>query len=434
MSDCVAIAAEFPFRQQIVETLQHGYRSKPTDQQAGGRDYMTSLDAELKPVDGAAEASADAKRAVIKKVVAVYVETKGALEAPKEAEAESAHILLQHLVATNFVTSSAEYAELVTSIIDAVRAGGEAAVSASRLSKAETASRILSNTYNFLAPTSPLRPTALLALITLLAASGDVSTLPLSPAQLAVSVAQWSVSDSDRVAFLSSAADLYARASDFRAAATIAALALRFSADRAVVDKALAYALATDSLDVDDVLKAQGVREQLTGEMAELVELFSTVDEIEAVGKGQQWVGAHKTFLDSFGLAPLNGEEIVRKLRLVALGALAARAPSKQLSYDEVASALQVDAADVEAWVIDAISANVIQARLSQPLSQVRIVSVSARATRRFGPDEWQLLGRRLGEWKAAVAEARQVVEDAEAVAAQPARERKQRRDDEAAA
>lgn len=60
-----------------------------------------------------------------------------------------------------------------------------------------------------------------------------------------------------------------------------------------------------------------------------------------------------------------------------------------------------------------------MQARLSQPLSIVRVISVSSRATRRFGSEEWQLLERRLGEWKAAVSEARASIESAEKQAAE---------------
>jgi translation initiation factor 3 subunit M len=60
-----------------------------------------------------------------------------------------------------------------------------------------------------------------------------------------------------------------------------------------------------------------------------------------------------------------------------------------------------------------------IKARLSQPNSLVKIQSVSSAGTRRFGSEEWQNLERRLQEWKKSVAEARSVIAEAEAVAAQ---------------
>lgn len=65
-----------------------------------------------------------------------------------------------------------------------------------------------------------------------------------------------------------------------------------------------------------------------------------------------------------------------------------------------------------------AIESNILKARLSQPTSQIRIISVSSTAgTRRFGKDEWQLLQKRLEEWKKAVGDARAVVEEAEGLA-----------------
>lgn len=66
-----------------------------------------------------------------------------------------------------------------------------------------------------------------------------------------------------------------------------------------------------------------------------------------------------------------------------------------------------------------AIRANLLKARLSQPASLIKIQSVSSAGTRRFGSEEWQTLERRLQDWKKQVSEARSVIAEAEAVAAQ---------------
>ena len=84
-----------------------------------------------------------------------------------------------------------------------------------------------------------------------------------------------------------------------------------------------------------------------------------------------------------------------------------------------------------------AIRAHLLKARLSQPLSLIRIHSVSSAGSRRFGTNEWALLERRLGEWKKSVAEARLVVDEAEGIAAQgPITHQRsvKRKDDEIAA
>lgn len=104
---------------------------------------------------------------------------------------------------------------------------------------------------------------------------------------------------------------------------------------------------------------------------------------------------------------------------MIALVTLAARTPSKQLRYSEIAEALNIPETEVEAWVIDAIRADLLKARLSQPSALVTIQSVSSVGSRRFAASEWQLLERRLGEWKKTVSDARTAVAEAEALAAQ---------------
>lgn len=348
-----------------------------------------------------------------------------------QAEVDSCHLLLQHVIATTFDTSSPEYAELVKKVIDAVRLGGSAASDAGRSVKSETAARVLNHIYNFLAPSSPLRSVALLALIQLLASSDELERLPLSSNTLSAALAQWSMPEEDKVAFLSAAAQVYiafdnanavnARAPELATALEFVLLALQRQVNSANATLALALAVAQpDRFDVDNVLKVQGAQDALTGKAAELVALFSSTDEIEAVPKAATWVASNEDYLKSLGITRLTGESVLRKIRLVAIATLAARSPTKTIAYGDLAKALNISSgSEVEAWVIDAIRAKLLNAHLSQPKEIVSVTSVSSRGTRRFGPEEWKLLERRLTEWKAAVADARQVVEDAEAVAAQ---------------
>ena len=66
-----------------------------------------------------------------------------------------------------------------------------------------------------------------------------------------------------------------------------------------------------------------------------------------------------------------------------------------------------------------AISENLLKARLSQPTSSVRVLSVSSVGSRTVEPAEWQLLERRLNEWKKAVDSVKATISEAESVAAQ---------------
>jgi len=68
---------------------------------------------------------------------------------------------------------------------------------------------------------------------------------------------------------------------------------------------------------------------------------------------------------------------------------------------------------------MSAIRENLLKARISQPTASIRILSVSSVATRQFGSSEWQLLEKRLNEWKKAVTDVQAVIVDAQALAAQ---------------
>ena len=57
-------------------------------------------------------------------------------------DAEPVHALLQHMLVENFDSSSEEYATLVKSVVEAIKAGASAAASAGRTSRVEAASRM----------------------------------------------------------------------------------------------------------------------------------------------------------------------------------------------------------------------------------------------------------------------------------------------------
>lgn len=81
-------------------------------------------------------------------------------------------------------------------------------------------------------------------------------------------------------------------------------MALQESVEPKIVEKAVILSLAVDdSFDLNEVLRVQGVKDGLSGnaKLGELVELFTQVDELEAVGKGQSWVGSNSSFIEGAG-------------------------------------------------------------------------------------------------------------------------------------
>ncbi|KAK8844780.1 hypothetical protein IAR55_006630 [Kwoniella newhampshirensis] len=426
MVDAIPIAPELPFKQQIVELAAHLSRSLPNPDQTNTREFVASFESQLTAEEGE-DISEEKKKEVVKALVAKFVELKGGLEAAKESEVESSHLLLQYLLSTSFEASSEEYSTAIKDVAEAVKKGAEGS---SKSGRVEAGARILNNTYNLLPVSSSLRSSVLLTLLSLLAGSSDLSSLPLSPQTLTTALGQWQISSSDKVHFLTSASELYQSSGSLSKTLDLLTLALKESVEAQLVEKAILIALAVqDKFELDEVLKIQGVKEQLSGKAAEVVSLFEG-DEIEAVGKGQKWVESNGSWVESAGIPGFTADSVLRKLRLIALVALAAKSETRQLEYAPVAKALAIDESEVETWVIDAIRSKLIVARISQPQSLIRIQSISSSSTsaRRFGPSEWQLLEKRLSDWKKSVSEARAVVEEAEALAAQGPVVQQQRR------
>jgi hypothetical protein len=160
----------------------------------------------------------------------------------------------------------------------------------------------LNNTYNYLAPNSPLRAPTLLALLALLARSSELPALPLTPSTLTSALSQWPLSQSDKVAFLTRAATIYQSAEQLSRALEISILALAQGAEKSAVEKAIVLALSVENnLSLDEVLRVNGVQALLEGKLKELVALFTEVDEIEAVGKGKDWLASNGSYVESFG-------------------------------------------------------------------------------------------------------------------------------------
>jgi hypothetical protein len=79
-------------------------------------------------------------------------------------------------------------------------------------------------------------------------------------------------------------------------------VALNESVEQKVVERAVVLSLASDeTFDLNDVLRVQGVKDQLSGKLGELVQLFTEVDELEAVEKGQSWVSSNSSFIEGAG-------------------------------------------------------------------------------------------------------------------------------------
>lgn len=241
----------------------------------------------------------------------------------------------------------------------------------------------------------------------------------------------WSISTNEKVDFLVSASEIYRSTSNYSTSYDILLIALRYESRAEIVEKAAVVAVLDEKrFNVEELTQISA----LGGEAKELVGLLSGKEAVGAVKSGEDWVGKNESWIKArgmfifvslvpiflskrIGISQFTPSLILRKLRLLSLAEICSKSTTRQLSYDEISTALSIESTEVESWIFEAIRSNLIQARINQPSQTVRIISVSSAADRAFGEDKWELLAKRLGEWKVAVEGARKTVGEAEEVA-----------------
>merc|ERR1712008_500577 len=91
----------------------------------------------------------------------------------------------------------------------------------------------------------------------------------------------------------------------------------------------------------------------------------------------------------------LSHSDCIRHMRLLSPCSLATE--HEEIPYDAIATTLQIDEADVEEWVIAAVSSGLLSAKMDQ---LQRVVMVEGCVVRKFGMEQWKVLQRRLDVWK----------------------------------
>lgn len=113
-------------------------------------------------------------------------------------------------------------------------------------------------------------------------------------------------------------------------------------------------------------------------------------------------------------IAKFDVEQNVTKMRLLSLASLGSENLARELSYSEIASALEIPDTEVEMWVIDVIRAGLVEAKLDQ-LNKTVIVYRSIY--RVFGKEQWQQLDNKLNSWKTSLTDILAVIGNAKLIA-----------------
>ncbi|PWN18496.1 hypothetical protein BCV69DRAFT_285126 [Microstroma glucosiphilum] len=398
-------------------------RSKP---EAERSDYINSWSTR------AAEAGEDqAKRDEVVQALAAEVKTLGD---GTERELEGAHNLLSAMILS--VADAETSQKLAEQHISAVISESGAASAASP-AREMVKYRILSNIFNTLPSTSPLREKIFLSMLDLAASNDEVDLLSPALASLPTWLAQWSIPESQKAAALetvaskleSSGDNLTQKSYDFRLAhltylSTTPGAATSSEATKAAAEKTFATALSLPKIfEFDALLKLSAVESSLSSSS-----LFSLL-KLLVQGSYQDWTKWIAEGSNASDLSRLQVDKSVveRKVRLLEVASLCSRAveaaksssssavktssdesasapsaPSStaEVPYSQLSSAIDVPSSDVESWIIDVIRAGLISGKLSQVNQSLRVYRSTYRT---FGREQWTLLEGRLQEWDRAI-------------------------------
>ncbi|KZV94255.1 hypothetical protein EXIGLDRAFT_767316, partial [Exidia glandulosa HHB12029] len=271
--------------------------------------------------------------------------------------------------------------------------------------------RILTNLFNALPRTSPLRLPVAESLIAL--ADDDLDVLQLSRPQVEKWLAEWDIPLETKSAFLKKVADGVAKAGQKDAAYSYLLDRLRLipasspEAEAATLET-ISAALSIPSVhDFDTLAKVDAVQSAKDHPLFALLKIFM----LDGVKEYLVWAEANAAVLEQYSL---QNPVLEHKIRLLTLASLAAQNVGRDLPYSEIVDALQIDESKVEVWVIDVIRAGLLSGKLSQP---TKTLLVTRSTTRSFARTEWETLEKRLATWKTGLLGVLDVVAAARAAA-----------------
>eukprot|EP00123_Amoebidium_parasiticum_P008996 comp19143_c0_seq1/m.21806 comp19143_c0_seq1/g.21806 ORF comp19143_c0_seq1/g.21806 comp19143_c0_seq1/m.21806 type:complete len:388 (-) comp19143_c0_seq1:511-1674(-) len=143
----------------------------------------------------------------------------------------------------------------------------------------------------------------------------------------------------------------------------------------------------SDLYQLDDLLDIKAVA-QLKGEKIYALLLIFIEGDVKA---WNTFVAENTDYVHTLGL---NQEECLRKMRLLTLTSLASG--TTQVAYSSVVEHLEIAEDEAELWIIDAIRAGLIEARMDQAGDRVIVRRAMART---FQPPQWKNLQERLAVW-----------------------------------
>ncbi|KAI9029967.1 hypothetical protein CLU79DRAFT_733478 [Phycomyces nitens] len=268
--------------------------------------------------------------------------------------------------------------------------------------------KILLNLYNALPATSTLRYNAFVGLVDVTAQADELDSLYSQLEHIDRWVKQWGIDvETER--------NLYSNLSDKLRQAREEKLSLDF-----LLKKLSTYSQETVSTDCAKEAVLRAVDTENFFAFEDLLQ-YTAIQKIKGTPEFELLnvflngnLSTYKTFAASNPTLVKDSENNLRKIRLLSLASLGSDNLARELTYGEVAKALDISEDEVEMWVIDVIRAGLVEAKLDQ-LNKNVIVHRSIY--RVFGKEQWQQLGARLNTWKDSLNEILAIISNAKLIA-----------------
>eukprot|EP01111_Echinosteliopsis_oligospora_P015232 TRINITY_DN594_c0_g1_i2.p1 TRINITY_DN594_c0_g1~~TRINITY_DN594_c0_g1_i2.p1 ORF type:complete len:214 (+),score=44.58 TRINITY_DN594_c0_g1_i2:767-1408(+) len=132
---------------------------------------------------------------------------------------------------------------------------------------------------------------------------------------------------------------------------------------------------------------------------------------VERTSTFESFVKENSDYLKSVNI---DHEAALRKIRLLSLASLGTK--SREISYSDIASNLSIPEDEVEDWVIYAVSARLLEAKMNQ---LKKTVTVGYCMQREFGQAQWESLATQLKRWQSSIRQLNTVVDQIPQIKAQ---------------
>ncbi|KAF8709216.1 Eukaryotic translation initiation factor 3 subunit K, partial [Rhizoctonia solani] len=289
MADAVAVFSEGTFEEQIQELVNYLARGLADDNRTA---YIRPFQDALLTPEGQTPLSQDAGRK--KKVIGMTREKVVGLGEGSDREIEGFFNLLNsHLVA--LFTETSELEPHVTALVDAVLGAPETFTGIKY--------RVLSNLFNSLPRSSPLRQHVYRALLNMASNEGDLEVLQVNRTDVNRWLSEWNISDQDKSAFLDAVAEAFRKAGDIDTAYGYQLAYLRSvsaSSPKALEasTRVISSAVSEPSIfELDSLLRVDTLQAAKDHPLFALLRVFTSGD----LAQFHEWEAKHASTLSEFG-------------------------------------------------------------------------------------------------------------------------------------